>query len=150
MERLRRSLLVLFAVGLGTSISLAPVSLTALVLVWLLRTRQDPVRRAAGVLPLQGPLLAFTAAPLASALASETPLTSLVASKDIVLVLTAWVTAGLLRGPGEARRWLGVLALVTTVAAAIGLLQVAASRRHSRSAPATCTTRRSRSSSSAG
>lgn len=38
-------------------------------------------------------------------------------------MLTAWVTAGLLRGPGEARRWLGVLALVTTVAAATGLLQ---------------------------
>lgn len=90
MERLRRSLLVLFAVGLGTSISLAQVSLTALVLLWLLRARHDPVRRAAGVLPLPGPLLAFTAATLASALASETPVTSLVASKDIVLVLTVW------------------------------------------------------------
>jgi O-antigen ligase len=126
VEGLRRSLLVLFAVGLGTSISLAQVSLTALVLLWLLRARHDPVRRAAGVLPLPGPLLAFTAATLASALASQTPVTSLVASKDIVLVLTVWVTADLLRGPGEARRWLGVLALVTTVAAATGLVQVAA------------------------
>lgn len=125
MERLRRGLLVLFAVGLGTSITLSQVTLAALALLWFWGLR-DPARRAAAALPLCGPVLAFAAATLASALASGAPATSLVASKGLLLVLTLWVTADLLRGPEETLRWLGLLALVTTVAAAAGVVQVAA------------------------
>ena len=124
MERLRRSLLVLFAVGLGASITLSQASLAALTLLWLWGLR-DPARRAAVRLPLLGPVLAFVAATLASAMASAEPLTSLVASKGLLLALSLWVTADLLSGPAEAMRWLGLLAVVTTIAAAVGLAQVA-------------------------
>ena len=109
MERLRRSLLVLFAVGLGASITLSQASLAALTLLWLWGLR-DPARRAAVRLPLLGPVLAFDA-------------TRLVRGSAEAIAL--WVTADLLSGPGEALRWLGLLALVTTVAAAVGVAQVA-------------------------
>jgi len=124
VERLRRSLLVLFAVGLGASITLSQASLAALTLLWLWGLR-DPARRAAVRLPLLGPVLAFVVATLASAMASAEPLTSLVASKGLLLALALWVTADLLSGRGEALRWLGLLALVATVAAAVGVAQVA-------------------------
>ena len=124
MERLRRSLLVLFAVGLGASITLSQASLAALTLLWLWGLR-DPARRVAVRLPLLGPVLAFVVATLASAMASAEPLTSLVASKGLLLALALWVTADLLSGRGEALRWLGLLALVATVAAAVGVAQVA-------------------------
>ncbi len=125
MERLRESLLVLFAVGLGASITLSQASLTALTVLWLWSLR-DPARRAAVRLPLLAPLLAFAAATLVSALASGAPLTSLMASKGLLLALTLWVTADLVRGPGEALRWLGFLAVAVSLAAAAGVLQVTA------------------------
>jgi O-antigen ligase len=117
-------LLAAFVVGLGTSITLSESALALLVLGWLVELRR-PAARAAARRPLAGPVLAFTAASLVSALASPAPLAALSACRGLLLVLALYVTADALRDGDNARRFLTGLALAAAVGALVGLAQVA-------------------------
>lgn len=124
MARLRGVLLALFVVGLGTSITLSESALAALVALGLIDLRR-PDARAAARWPLAGPLLAFSAASLLSALTSPEPLGALVACRGLLLALALYVIANALRDGDAARRFLTGLALVALVGAVVGLAQVA-------------------------
>jgi O-antigen ligase len=122
---LRLALLGAFVLGLGFSITLSQAALVALTLVWLRRLR-DPGVRGAAPLPLAGPVLAFLAATLLSALASGDAVASLVAAKGVLLMVTLWVTKDALEDGSGADRFLSALLVVGAVAAGVGLVQVLA------------------------
>jgi O-antigen ligase len=119
----RGVLLAAFVAGLGLSITLAQTALALLTLHSLWRLR-DPAERAAARWPLWSPVLAFSAVSLLSALLSGHPLTSLEASKGLLLAAALYVVADALRDPPAAGRFLFWLTLAATVAAVVGLLQV--------------------------
>jgi O-antigen ligase len=121
---LRRILFAAFVVGLGLSITLSQSALAALTALWLWRLR-DPAERRREVWPLWAPVLAFAGATLLSALLSGHVGTSLLASKGLLLMAALFVTADALADAGDAERFLTALAVVSAIAAAIGLLQVA-------------------------
>ncbi len=123
MERLRGALLGVFVLGLGTSISLAQAALTALTLLWLWRLHA-PEARARAIWPLAGPVAAFSAVSVLSALASAEPAASLSASRGLLLVGALYVTADALRDGAAARRFLTGLSLAVAVGAVVGLVQV--------------------------
>lgn len=125
MIALRRGLLVAFVVGLACSITLCEGALLLLTLLWLWRLRDPEVRRAQ-TWPLGGPVLAFAAATLLSALASGQVPASLVASKGLLLTAALYVTADALEDARDGDRFLSWLALATAGAALASLLQVLA------------------------
>jgi putative inorganic carbon (HCO3(-)) transporter len=120
---LRRVLLAAFVVGLGFSITLSETSLTLLVLLWLWRLRA-PEHRHAACWPLATPVLAWTVVSILSALLSGQPRTSLLAAKDLLLVLALYATTDALRGTKAADRFVSALAVVAAAAALMGLVQV--------------------------
>lgn len=119
----RGVLLGTFVAGLGLSITLAETALALLTLLWLWRLR-DPGVRATTRWPLAGPVLAFSAVTVLSALLSGHPLASLEAAKLLLLAAALYVTADALREPAVAGRFLLGLTVAATVAAVVGLLQV--------------------------
>ena len=123
MIALRRALLAAFVLGLGFSITLSETSLTLLTLLWLWRLR-DPEYRRATSWPLALPVLAFSVASVLSALLSGYPGASLLASKELLLALTLYVTADALPGTTAADRFLSALAVVVAAAGLMGLAQV--------------------------
>jgi O-antigen ligase len=123
VARAQRVLFVLFAVGLGTSITLSQSALAVLTALWLWRLREPDVRHAQ-TWPLRAPCLAFAAATLCSALVSGHAATSVVASKGLLLMAALYVTADALSDASDAERFLTILALVAAISAGIGLLQV--------------------------
>jgi O-antigen ligase len=120
---LRRGLLAAFVLGLGFSITLSETSLTVLALLWLWRLR-DPEYRRAAPRPLVVPMLGWAGVTVLSALVSGHPGASLLASKDLLLILTFYVIVDGLPGTEAADRFLAALAGVGTAAALMGLLQV--------------------------
>jgi len=126
LTALRRVAFGAFVVGLGLSITLSETALALLTVLWLWRLR-DPQARAAARWPLWQPVLAFSAVSLVSALAAGYPAgAALGACKGLLLVAALYVSADALSGPEAAHRFLSVLLLVVTVAAAVGLLQTVA------------------------
>lgn len=125
MGALRHGLLGAFVLGLGFSITLSQTALTALTVHWLW-SRRDPAARPWRELPLVGPVLAFSAATVLSAVASGHPLESLLASKGLLLVVALWICADTLADARETDRFLSALLLVGAVGAVIGLVQVTA------------------------
>ena len=125
MRALRQGLLGAFVLGLGFSITLSQTALAALTVHWLW-SRREPAVRPWQELPLLGPVLAFSAATVLSALASGHPLESLLASKGLLLVVALWVCADMLADARESDRFLSALLLVGALGAVIGLVQVTA------------------------
>lgn len=123
MDALRTGLFAAFVVGLGLSITLSQSALVALTVLWLWRLR-DPDARRTQAWPLWAPVLVFCAATLVSALASGHPAESLKASKSLLLMAALFVTADALTSAARARRFLSWFAVVATIAAVWGLLQV--------------------------
>jgi O-antigen ligase len=123
VARAQRVLLVVFAVGLGLSITLSQSALAALTALWLWRLRDPEVRRAQSW-PLLAPCLGFAAVTLLSALLSGHAGASIPASKGLLLMAALYVTADALADAGDAERFLTILAVVAMIGAAIGLLQV--------------------------
>ena len=121
MERLRGALLAAFVLGLGTSITLSDAALAALTALFLWRLRR-PEARAEAIWPLAGPLLAFSALSVVSALASPEPRAGLLALRGLAAAL--YVTADALRDGSAAGRFLTGLSLAAALGAAIGLIQV--------------------------
>jgi O-antigen ligase/polysaccharide polymerase Wzy-like membrane protein len=121
----RRGLLAAFVVGLACSITLAEGSLLLLTVLWLWRLRDGEARRKQAW-PLWQPVLAFAAATVLSALASDHAAASLAASKGLLLMAALYVTTDALGDVGEADRFLSWLALAAGAAAVAGLVQVAA------------------------
>lgn len=124
MTAVRRALFAAFVVGLGLSITLSQSALAALTALWLWRLRDPEVRRAQAW-PLRAPVLAFAAATLLSAFLSAAPAVSVPFSKGLLLMAALYVTADAIRDVTAAGRFLMLLAAVATVAAVIGLVQVA-------------------------
>ena len=122
MTALRRWLVGAFVVGLACSITLAEGSLLCLTLLWLWRLK-DPGVRQAQAWPLWGPVLAFAALTLLSALAAGTA-ASLVDSKGLFLMAALYVTADALDDAAHADRFLSWLALAAGAAALAALIQV--------------------------
>jgi O-antigen ligase len=118
-----RILLACFVLGLGLSITLSETALVLLTLVWLWRLRGREYRQRAAW-PLTGPVLAFSAATVVSALLSPQPGASLLDAKLLLLVLALYVTTDALAGAEPADRLLSGLALAAAAAAVMGLLQV--------------------------
>jgi O-antigen ligase len=110
-------------VGLGFSITLSETTLALLTLLWLWRLR-DPDARRAHIWPLWAPLLAFSVLSLLSALSSGHAAQSLAASKGLLLISALYVTADALPGIPAADRFLSTLAVVSALAALVGLIQV--------------------------
>src|SRR5262249_56639829 len=104
VSALRSVLFAAFVVGLGLSISLSESSLLALTLLWLWRLR-DPAVRAEQSWPLLGPMVAFAAATVLSALASGHPLQSLVFAKGLLLGFALYVTEDALASTEHAQRF---------------------------------------------
>lgn len=125
MIALRRALLAAYIVGLACSITLSEGSLLLLTMLWLWRLRDPEVRRAQ-TWPLRGPVLAFAAATLLSAFASDHVAASLTASKGLLLTAGLFVTADALEDSRDADRFLSWLALAVTGAALAGIIQVLA------------------------
>ena len=123
MERLRGALLAAFVLGLGTSITLSEAALAALTALFLRRLRR-PEARAAAIWPLAGPLLAFSALSVVSALASPEPRAGLLALRGLLLAAALYVTADALRDDAAAGRFLTGLSLAAALGAAVGLIQV--------------------------
>lgn len=108
------------------SISLAEVALVGLAVVCLLRA-DDVARRERLRWPLLGPLAAFAAWTLVSALASARPVEGLVASKGLlVLVGTFYVVVNVLPDAAAARRFALTLFGLVAVVALLAIVQVAA------------------------
>ncbi|MBI3636443.1 MAG: O-antigen ligase family protein [Candidatus Rokubacteria bacterium] len=123
--RLRTPLLVLFAVGLALSITLAETVLAVLVVRWVVRLARGRVRPAARW-PLGWPFLAFAAVSLAAAAASARPGESLLtAAKGFALVPTFYVLVDALPDGAAARRFFGLLATLLAGVATVGIAQVA-------------------------
>jgi O-antigen ligase len=120
---LRRALLVAFVLGLGFSITLSETALALLVLVWLWRLRDGEHRRTAPW-PLAAPMIAFGGSTVLSALVSGHFVSSLLASKVMLLAVTLYVVADALPGTAAADRMLSGLAVVAAGAAVMGLFQV--------------------------
>jgi len=120
---LRNCLLGAYVLGLGVSISLSQGALVALSLLWLWRLR-DPAARQRLSLPLLGPMLAFAAATVLSALASGHAATSLVAAKGLLLGMALYVAVDALGDGVEPDLFLAALVGVCALAALTGLVQV--------------------------
>jgi O-antigen ligase len=123
VERLRGALLAAFVLGLGTSITLSEAALAALTALFLWRLRRPEVRARADW-PLAGPLLAFSAITLVSALVSPAPQAGLAASRGLLLAAAFYVTADAVRDRAAAGRFLTGLSLAVALGAALGLVQV--------------------------
>jgi len=123
MTALHRVLLGAFVLGLGFSITLSETALTLLTFLWLWRLRDPGYRRAASW-PLLGPLLAWTAVSLLSAVSSGHAGPSLLACKELLLALTLYVIVDALKSPEAADRFLSLLAVTVAAAALVGLVQV--------------------------
>jgi O-antigen ligase len=124
LPAVQTALLVALVVGLALSISLSQLALAGLA-AWLLIARRagrvGPLRA-----PLLGPLAAFAAWSVVAALASARPLDSLTACKHLLNLAALFVIVNALSDAGLARRFATWLVLALALAAAIGLLQVAA------------------------
>lgn len=120
-----RAVFGIFIVGLGCSITLQQGALIALTALWLWRLR-DPAARRSQQWPLAWPVLAFLAATIVSALASEAPGRSLYACKGLFVVLALYVTADVLETLDRCELFVDALAIVCGLAAAAGLVQVLA------------------------
>jgi O-antigen ligase len=120
----RTTLLVALAVGLASSITLSQLALTGLV-AWLVIARCTG-RLPALQMPLLGPLAAFAAWSVVTALVSERPLDSLVACKHLLNLGALIVLVNALSDAGLARRFATWLVVALTVTALLGLVQVAA------------------------
>jgi putative inorganic carbon (HCO3(-)) transporter len=120
--RLGRALLVLFVIGLATSITLAQSALAVLTIRWLgrLAARSDAPR----AWPLAGPFIAWVGISLLTALLSARPLGSLTESKDLLLIVAFYVLLESCRDAGAADRLLRALLAAMTLAAVLGILQV--------------------------
>ncbi len=123
MTTLRRGLLGAFVVGLGFSITLSETSLALLVLLWGWRLRDREYRRGTAW-PLAGPVGAFAAVTLLSALVSGHPGPSLLAARELPLALALFVTLDALSGAEAADGFLSALAVVGAGAGLMGVLQV--------------------------
>ena len=123
MAQAQRVLFVVFAVGLGLSITLSQSALAALTALWLWRLR-DPDVRQAQTWPLAAPCLAFAGVTLVSALLSGHAADSVFASKGLLLMTAIYVTADALADARDVERFLTTLAIVAAIGAGIGLLQV--------------------------
>jgi O-antigen ligase len=121
---LQRWLLGLFLVGLAFSITLSESVLLLLGLLWLWRLR-DASARAALIFPLAGPVLAFAATTLLSALRSANQAASLVDAKDLLLLATLYVLVDALPDVDAAERFLTRLFLLVTIHAGLSVIQVA-------------------------
>jgi len=120
----RRVLFVAFVIGLGLSITLSEAAMYALGVLWLWRLRDPAVRRAQDW-PLWQPMLFFIGATLLAGALSNDPWDSLsYAPEKLTLPLALYVTADALDGVEDAAWFISWLTAVTTIAAAIGLLQV--------------------------
>jgi len=120
----RHGLLGAYVVGLGVSITLSQLALTALTLVWLWRLTTGAAARRRVSLPLLGPVLAFSGASLLSALTSNDPVASVMSSKGLLLVMALYVTVDALSDGTEPDRFLDALVLVGAFAALVGIVQV--------------------------
>ncbi len=112
-----------FLVGLAFSITLAESILAVLVALWLFGLRKGTARVPESF-PLAGPVLAFGAATLLSALRSGNPWTSLLDAKGLLLVLVLYVLVAALPDADAADRFLTGLFLLVAVHAGLGILQV--------------------------
>jgi len=121
-DRARDALLLLFALGLGFSISLSEITLGLLTALWLWRLRDAESRRR--VPPLVGAVAAFAAVTVVSALASGHAAASLRSGRDLWLVVALFVVADALADARAADRFLSVLAVVVAAAGLMGLVQV--------------------------
>jgi O-antigen ligase len=116
-------LLVALVVGLAASISVSQIALAGLA-VWVLVARRWG-RLASLQAPLTGPLAAFAAWSVVSALASARPLESLIACKSVLNLAALAVIVNALSDTALVRRFATGLVLALAVAAAIGIVQVA-------------------------
>ena len=117
-----RVLLTAFVLGLGFSISLSETALVALAAMWLWRLR-DPVARHAAHWPLLWPVLVFAFVTAASALSSGHAGSSLLAGRNLWLVIALYVATNEFREEAAAERFLACLGLVAAGAAMVGLVQ---------------------------
>jgi O-antigen ligase len=128
-------LLVALVLGLALSISVSQITLAALG-GWVLLARRvgrlGPLRT-----PLLGPLAAFAAWSVVTALASARPLESLVACKNLLNLAALLVIVNALSNAALARRFATWLVLAVAVAAAIGIVQVTMCPGPEATAPAT-------------
>ena len=123
MIALRRGVLALFVVGLGTSSALARVALWLLALVWLWRLRDAAVRRAQSW-PLWMAVLAFAGATILAALASRHPGASLAfAARSLLAWAALYVIADALESARDGDRFVSWVALAAGGAALVGLVQ---------------------------
>lgn len=120
---LEQAVLWAFVAGLGFSITLAETALAALVLLRLFRLR-NPAGRAALALPLGVPFLGFITATLLADLFSADIAGSILASKDLLLILVFFAVVNTLEGVEGAEWLLRRLFLVLTAVAALSVLQV--------------------------
>jgi O-antigen ligase len=123
-ETVRVVLLAVLVVGMAVSISLAELTLTALV-VWLL------LARWAGVVvslrwPLWLPIVVFSAWSFVAALASEHPRESVLALKGLLTLADLFVLVNALPNAASARRFATWLVLALAGTAVLAIVQVAA------------------------
>ena len=119
---LRHWLFAAYVLGLGTSITLGQTALVALAGLWLWRRRAPAAPRPP--LPLLGPLLAFTAVTVLSALASGHAGSSLIAAKSLLLAMGLYVTVDALSDDIEPGWLVTGLVAVGALGAVVGLAQV--------------------------
>jgi len=117
-------LLTALVLGLALSITLRQLTLVALA-VWVVIARRAG-RLPALQMPLLGPLGAFAAWSVVAALGSARPLDSFAACKHLLNLGALVLLANVLSDATFARRFATWLVLALTVAALIGLVQVAA------------------------
>jgi len=118
----RHWLFAAYVLGLGTSITLSQTALVALSALWLWR-RLDPTAPRPP-LPLLGPVLAFTAVTVLSALASGHAGSSLIAAKGLLLVMALYVTVDALSDDLEPEWLVTGLVAVGALGALVGIVQV--------------------------
>ncbi len=123
-DRCRFPLLTLLLIALLTSITAVGV-LTALLVLASLAHLSDPARRARYRVPLGVSLLAFAFLSLASALASEYRVASLLYLRHLYIVLLLFIAANEFRSGTEIRRalwWFGATVVVVSVYAMLQTL----------------------------
>ncbi len=119
----RTGLLVALVVGLALSISVSQIALAGLA-AWLLLARWAG-RLPPLQLPLLGPIAAFAAWSVVTALASERPLEGLYTCKSLLNLAALFVIANALPDAASARRFATWLVLAVAAASVLALVQVA-------------------------
>jgi putative inorganic carbon (hco3(-)) transporter len=117
----RRFMLLVLVAGLAASISLSEVMLAVLTL-WLLRERRHG--RLMLSWPLAGPIIAFAAWSVMTALLSAAPWESLRTVRSVYVLATLWVVLHAVADARRARWFATALFVALTVVAVLSIVQV--------------------------